>query len=218
MTLNPQITGYNQRNAAAVIDFYQTVVVLKEIIRSGWKQWNVKQERLESIAEHVCGTCMLAAAMASEFKYDIDLKKVVMMLALHELEEAVIPDITPMDGITPEEKLRIGHEAVTKILSPLASGEELMNLVFEFDAGVTNEARFAYQCDKLECDLMAIRYDRQLPVTFENATSRVKENDILKQYRRTGSKTMADFFYRFDKSKYDKNFESVLDEMYFYQA
>lgn len=205
----------NQRSATNVIEFYKIAVILKQIIRSGWKQWNVKQERLESVAEHVYGTCMLAIAMASEFDYNIDIKKVVMMMAIHELEETVIPDITPFDGISEEEKMRMGHEAIVKVLSPLASSDTLINLIIEFDSRATNEARFAYQCDKLECDLMSIMYDRQENISFTDATETVTNSQRLNDMYESGeAKTMADFFYLHDKEKYDQNFMTVLDEFY----
>lgn len=205
----------NQRAVDNVIEFYKIAAVLKQIIRSGWKQWNVKRERLESVAEHVYGTCMLAIVMASEFKYDIDIKKVVMMLAIHELEETVISDITPFDGISEEEKLRIGHEAIVKILSPLANASTLINLIMEFDFRTTLEAKFAYQCDKLECDLMSIMYDRQEMVPFEDATAKVTTSQkLIDMYECGEAETMSDFFYLHDKEKYDQNFRSVLNKFY----
>lgn len=205
----------SNRAATNVIEFYKIATVLKQVIRSGWKQWNVRRERLESVAEHVYGTCMLAIAMASEYNYNVDIKRIVMMMAIHELEETVIPDITPFDGISEEEKMQMGHNAIVNILSPLASADELINLIMEFDSRATAEARFAYQCDKLECDLMSIMYDRQETVEFETATNRVTGSPRLKGMYDSGeAKTMADFFYLHDKEKYDSNFMAVLDEMY----
>lgn len=203
------------RSATNVIEFYEVAVVLKQVIRSGWKQWNVKRERLESVAEHVYGTCMLAIAMASEYNYNVDIKRVVMMMAIHELEETVIPDITPIDNVSAEEKLSIGHKAIVAILSPLANSTELIDIIFEFDARETPEAKFAYQCDKLECDLMAIMYDRQERVFFDDAGECVKSSQRLKCMYDTGIATsMADFFCLYDKEKYDENFSAVLNEMY----
>jgi len=59
-----------------VVEFYVLCSTLKNVVRSGWKIWNVKKERLESIAEHIFGTQMLAISMWSEYNYDIDIKKV----------------------------------------------------------------------------------------------------------------------------------------------
>lgn len=88
--------------------FYLLATQLKYKIRSGWDEthWNVSKERLESIAEHVYGTCILALSIDSEFETHLDINKVIKMLVIHELGEVVIGDITPFDNITPEEKMK----------------------------------------------------------------------------------------------------------------
>ena len=78
-----------------VIDFYLICYRLKDTIRSGWKDWKVKKERLESVAEHIYSTQMLAIAVNSEFKYNLDMYKVIYLIAIHELGETIIGDVTP---------------------------------------------------------------------------------------------------------------------------
>lgn len=73
-----------------------------------------------------------------------------------------------MFEISHEEKVRIEHEAVHKILSGLLDGEALENLWLEFDAHETKEAMFAYECDKLECDLQSKLYDEEGCVNLTN--------------------------------------------------
>jgi putative hydrolase of HD superfamily len=68
-----------------VINYYVLCNKLKNVIRTGWKDWNVQKERLESVAEHIFGVQMLAIAMKSEYNYDIDILKVIIMIAIHEL-------------------------------------------------------------------------------------------------------------------------------------
>ena len=137
-----------------VIKYYVMCNKLKNVIRTGWKNWNVERERVESVAEHIFGVQMLAIAMKSEYEYDIDIMKVVFMLAVHELGEIVIGDLT-MFEISKEEKAKREKEAVHKILCGLLDGKEIENLFTEFDSHSTKEAMFAYQCDKLECDLQS---------------------------------------------------------------
>ena len=36
-----------------VINYYVLCNKLKNVIRTGWKDWNVQRERLESVAEHI---------------------------------------------------------------------------------------------------------------------------------------------------------------------
>ncbi len=141
-----------------VIEYYVLCNKLKKVIRTGWEDWNISSERIESVAEHIYGVMMLAIAMYSEYEYNLDIKKVLYMLSVHELEEIIIGDLT-MFQISREEKKKMGHEAITKILSKLKKKDEIMNLILEFDERKTEEAKFAYMCDKLECDLQARLYD-----------------------------------------------------------
>jgi putative hydrolase of HD superfamily len=73
-----------------VINYYVLCNKLKNVIRTGWKDWNVQRERLESVAEHIFGVQMLAIAMKSENNYDVDISKVILMIAIHELGETII--------------------------------------------------------------------------------------------------------------------------------
>jgi 5'-deoxynucleotidase YfbR-like HD superfamily hydrolase len=106
------------KKAEKVVKFYSLCNRLKDVVRSGWKVWHVERGRLESVAEHVYGTQMLAIAMWSEYGYGLDLAKVIMMLAVHELEEMVIGDVIPFEASAEEKKLR-GREAVVELLSGL---------------------------------------------------------------------------------------------------
>lgn len=36
-----------------VLKYYGFCNSLKHVIRTGWKDWHVKEERLESVAEHI---------------------------------------------------------------------------------------------------------------------------------------------------------------------
>lgn len=101
--------------AKNVLKYYVFCNTLKDVVRTGWKDWNVNRERLESIAEHIYGVQMLAIAMKSEYDYDVNIEKVLKMLAVHETEEIVIGDLTFFD-INREEKNKIGHRAVEKFL------------------------------------------------------------------------------------------------------
>ena len=146
--------------AKNVINYYVLCNKLKDVIRTGWNDWNVNRKRIESVAEHVYGVQMLAIGMYSEYQYNIDLRKVILMIAIHELGETVIGDLT-LYQITKEEKEKIEHEAVHNILEPLIAGEEIEKLFLEFDKRETLEAKFAYQCDKLECDIQCKLYDEE---------------------------------------------------------
>ena len=54
-----------------VVNYYVLCNKLKNVIRTGWVDWNVQRDRIESIAEHIFGVQMLAIAMKSEYEYGI---------------------------------------------------------------------------------------------------------------------------------------------------
>ena len=195
-----------------VINYYVTCNKLKNIIRTGWKDWNVKRERIESIAEHIYGTQMLAIVMMSEFDYDIDIMKVLYMLAIHELGEIIIGDLT-LFQISNEDKKIIEHEAVHKILETLLDGEKIEDLFIEFDAHKTKESLFAYQCDKLECDIQSKIYDEEgcVDLNDEKDNEMMQDPDVqeILQTEDTWSAMWMKFGQR--KHPYDDNFKSVLE-------
>ena len=80
------------------------------------------------------------------------------MLVIHELGEVLIGDITPLDNITPEEKMKKEHEAIKDVLGDLIKKDEFYSLLLEFDDKKTKEAVFAHHCDKLEADIQAKVY------------------------------------------------------------
>ncbi len=161
-----------------VINYYVICNRLKNVIRTGWKNWNVQRERIESVAEHIFGVQMLAIAMKSEYQYDVDIMKVIFMLAVHELGETIIGDLTQFQ-ISKNDKEKLEHEAVNKILSGLLDGNQIEQLFLEFDAHNTKESIFAYQCDKLECDLQSKLYDEEGCVDLNKQDG----NDTLKNQK-----------------------------------
>lgn len=193
-----------------VIKYYVMCNKLKNVIRTGWKNWNVERERVESVAEHIFGVQMLAIAMKSEYEYDIDIMKVVFMLAVHELGEIVIGDLT-MFEISKEEKAKREKEAVHKILCGLLDGKEIENLFTEFDSHSTKEAMFAYQCDKLECDLQSKLYDEEGCVDLNKQEGNdLLENELVKKLL-SEEKSWSGMWLRFGQTvyPYDDNFKNV---------
>ena len=193
-----------------VIKYYVLCNKLKNVIRTGWMDWKVQRDRIESVAEHIFGVQMLAIAMKSEFEYDIDIMKVIYMLAIHELGETVIGDLTQFQ-IDKTQKEKIEHEAVHKILSSLIDGEQIEKLFLEFDAHETPEAMFAYQCDKLECDIQCKLYDQEKCVDLAHQEGNNTTNDETVKKLLDSGKSWSDMWLEFGQSRYpyDENFLAV---------
>lgn len=193
-----------------VINYYVICNRLKNVIRTGWKDWSVQRTRIESVAEHIFGVQMLALAMKSEYQYDVDIMKVIFMLAVHELGETIIGDLTQFQ-ISKEEKEKLEHEAVHKILGNLLDGKQIEELFLEFDSHNTKEAMFAYQCDKLECDLQCKLYDEEgcvdLNKQYGNTTMK---NPLVEKLLKNGA-TWSNMWLNFGQQiyPYDDNFKAI---------
>ncbi len=198
-----------------IIHFYVLASTLKDKIRRGWKVWHIERERVESVAEHIYGTCMLAIAIDSEYDFNIDLMKVIKMLVIHELEEIEIKDFTPFDKISQEEKRKIGKTAVEDVLKDLTKKEELLELIEEFESMKTKESIFAKMCDKLESDIQCKLYCEEhcLDVN-KNENKPILEDKRIQNLIENGSKTVADFFVENHKKEIlhqDRVFEEIAD-------
>ena len=193
-----------------VINYYVLCNKLKNVIRTGWKDWNVQRDRIESVAEHIYGVQMLAIAMQSEFEYDINIEKVIFMLAIHEIGETVIGDLTQFQ-ISKQEKRKIENEAVHNILKDLINGKQIEELYVEFEAHETKESIFAYQCDKLECDLQCKLYDEENCVDLKNQTSNISLEDERVQKLMKSGESWGTMWLKFSQNTYpyDENFRAV---------
>jgi putative hydrolase of HD superfamily len=132
---------------------------LKELARAGWVREGVP--RPESVAGHSFRTALLALALGPELEADTG--KLVRMLLVHDLAESdpAVGDITPRDGVPPEEKHRRERAAMERLCAPLPNGAEMLGLWQEYEEGRSPEARLAKQLDVLEMALQAAEYERE---------------------------------------------------------
>ena len=194
-----------------LIKFYLLATSLKDKIRTGWKNWNIDRQRIESVAEHIYGTCILAIAIDTEFNLNIDIYKVVMMLTLHEIEEVKIGDLTPFDKITREEKRKMGKQAVEEILIPLTKGTNYIELIEEFEKVETKEAKFAKMCDILEADIQAKIYCEEQAIDMYNEKNiYLLQDDRIKGLIQKGAKSVADLFIEHDRTVFT---EEVVEQI-----
>ena len=184
------------------MSFYILCNKLKDTIRKGPTVWNIKRERVESVADHIYGTQMLAIAIYYQFNYKLDLEKILYMLAIHELEEIIIGDLVFYEE-TQEEKLRKGKEATNLILKDILGKEEISKLLDEFNERKTPEARFAYHCDKLECDIQIKLYDQAGCFDLNDQPNNPLVNEPRIQKLLEQEKTLSRAWMTTDTEKYE---------------
>lgn len=198
-----------------VIAFYMQAAKLKNKIRTGWIEVDIKKERKESVAEHIFGCLILAIALNSEYKLDLDMYKVLKMLTLHELEEILMGDLTIRSNITADEKIKKGKKCVHEVVKNLMNAKEIEALLDEFNARITKEALFCYHIDKIECDLQAKIYDLEGAFSYEKAKEDLEFFGDRKKEIENKSKCASDIWIEYDKPKYkdDNVFESLINEI-----
>jgi len=190
-----------------IFNLYLLCNRLKTTIRQGWISWEYGGERTESIAEHIFGTCMLAVGIYSSRKIDIDIQKVITMLALHETEEILIGDITPFDFERLLTKEELGRKAVLQIFKDFDYAGEFISLIDEFNENKTKEAQFANQCDKFEADLQAYLYQDNFQI--DKVSKNIWEDDRIQKLINQGYSKICELFLQNDKPK----FKGVILEM-----
>lgn len=195
--------GYDDKKNYEIFKFYYLNRKLRDTKRTGWNEthWNIQNDRIENIAEHVVGTIALAMAIADE---EIDLDKVCEVLAIHEIGEIRIGDISPYDGISEEEKEKIEHQAMLEVLGNLSSRESMYQDLLAFDEHSTQTFEFARYCDKIEADIQSRIYQDMgchNPLT-EQTNNVAFRSDKVKRIMEGDVKTPVDVWYEMDKDIY----------------
>ena len=193
--------------------FYYKATQLKDMIRQGAAQWEVDKKRLESIAEHTFGCMILAISLHSELKLNVDLGKTLEMLAIHELEELAIGDLTPLDNVDKKSIKIKARAAVYDFVKNLNKCDELMRQTDEFNLCNTLESKFAKAVDKLECVLEFKKYQDLGQVSLSHLKPVMLHNQKLKAFVESGKYDLADIFFLYHLDSY-KSFG--IDEKYWF--
>jgi putative hydrolase of HD superfamily len=165
---------------------------LKAVPRTGWLDRGVEPLRVESVADHSFGVALLAWACALQRRAEgaaIDPERVLKLAIIHDLAEAETGDLTPYDpAAMPSEHDRAARrafletrhnrdpdrgaakraeeDAIMRALLdalPDPTRSELEVLWDELHLGVSSEAQFVKQVDRLETFLQSRFYLRSDP-------------------------------------------------------
>ena len=89
------------------------------------------------------------------------------MALVHDMAEALVGDITPMDNVAKQEKSRREAETMDYISQSLLGkvaggkqGEEIKKVWWEYENDETDEAHFVHDVDKMELLLQMVEYER----------------------------------------------------------
>jgi putative hydrolase of HD superfamily len=129
-----------------ILAFLGAAAALKDTLRSG----RTAGDRQESTAKHSWRLCLMAVVL-EEALPGIDHKRLMQMLVLHDLGEAVHGDV-PAPLQTGIDKTAAERADLAGLLAPLppAVAARLMALWDEYATAATPEARLAKGLDRLE--------------------------------------------------------------------
>ena len=131
------------------VDFIHEIDKIKYIQR---KTRLFNSDRNENDAEHSWHLALMAIVLAGHSNQSIDLLKVIKMLLIHDLVEIDAGDIflydTALNHSNTEQELKAAKRIFG--LLPLEQGQELLSIWEEFEAGKTEESKFARAMDRFE--------------------------------------------------------------------
>lgn len=130
---------------AAHIAFFRAAERLKDTMRSG----RTPDGRLESVADHTWRLCLMAVALEGDLP-DIDTGRLLRMLVVHDLGEAIGGDVPAPEQTSDKTETERVDMAGLAALLPEAAGARLMALWDEYAAARTPEARLAKGLDRIE--------------------------------------------------------------------
>ena len=159
---------------------YYRLMRLKRLYRQGWLKRGLPAELCESVAEHSFGTALLALLVLGKGgPGGIDGPRAALLALVHEMGESYAGDITPVDGVSKEDKRELERRAIERALAGHPDADWLLGLWEEFEDGSSPEARFVRELDRLEMGLQAALHDAEgqpgMPEFFDSARRAVRE-------------------------------------------
>lgn len=143
-----------------VLEFMHHVEKLKLNKRTGWYHHRIEQP--ESIADHMYRMAILSMLLPD---HNLDISKCVQLCLIHDLAEALVGDITPLDNVAKEEKLKREKEAIDEFVNGQLSGgkigKRIEALWNEYEERKTIESRTVKDLDRFELALQGVEYERE---------------------------------------------------------
>jgi putative hydrolases of HD superfamily len=135
--------------------------LLRTKARQGWLNHGVPRDRCETVRQH-----SVKVAAATRFyttgRREYNAAHAVTMAYVHDMAESLIPDFTPFDPITKEEKYDLEEKAVMQLTATLGTrGVVLRCFWLEYAEGLSRESQLVHQLDKFDAAVQALEYEKQ---------------------------------------------------------
>ena len=169
----------------SILTFLKGTEQLKNTLRSA----HTSQKRPESVAEHTWHLCLMILLFEDQLQ-DVDFLRLIKLVIIHDLGEAVSGDIPAIHQNPDIDKSLDERGDFIQLCEPLPEDlrAELLDLWDEYDKGESPEAIFAKGFDKLETMLQHLidgttgNIDFSFNLTY--GVDRTEKHPLLKSIRK----------------------------------
>ena len=123
--------------------------------------------RGESISDHMYRMSLITMFAPPSLASKINIPHCTKMALVHDMAEALVGDITPVDGVVKAEKNRRESTTMDYFTRSLLgrvngglTGQEIQDIWQEYEDSETLESKFVHDVDKVELILQMVEYER----------------------------------------------------------
>lgn len=140
---------------------------LKTTKREGWRRFGIGHG--ESISDHMYRMSLMTLFAPASLTAKLDIPRCTKMALIHDMAEALVGDITPVDGVPKVEKNRRESTTIDYFVNGLLgrvnggmTGKEIKDIWQEYEDSETLESLFVHDIDKVELILQMLEYEKTM--------------------------------------------------------
>lgn len=152
-------------NSTSPVPFFHVLERLKTTKREGWRRFGI--DHGESISDHMYRMSIITMFAPSSLASKINIPHCTKMALVHDMAESLVGDITPVEGVAKAEKSRREGATMDYLCTSLLgkvdggmAGKDVRAIWQEYEDGVTLEAKYVHDIDKMELVLQMVEYER----------------------------------------------------------